>query len=317
VRTRPPGPWRLAARSVGRDRTTLVLGGALALIVLACLAAPVWGDHVAGTGPNATHVTDTVVLDGRKVDVVALDGAPIGPTWHARYLLGADGTGRDFFVRLLYGGRNSLMIGIGAATLTTVIGTLLGLLAGYAGGWTDALVSRAFDLLWSFPVLLMGVALGTALTLGRIPLGPFSAGTAAKGITVLVIGLISIPYVARPVRARTQSLRAAAFVEAAEAMGAGRLRVVRQELVPNVAPVALVLFTLLTANAIILESALAFLGAGVQAPEASWGTLIRYGLDHTVTSPHLLIVPCAALTVTVLCLNVVGEAVRAALEPRS
>lgn len=313
----PAGPWRLAARAVARDRSAQIFGALLALVVLACLAAPLWAHEFAGTGPNATHLTDTVEIDGREVDVVALDGAPIGPTWQREYLLGADTTGRDFFVRLLYGGRNSLLIGLGAATLATFLGALLGLVGGYAGGWVDSLVSRGLDLLWSFPVLLMGVALGTALTVGRIPLGPFTAGTAAKGLTVLVIGIISVPYVARPVRARAQTLRGAAFVEAAEALGCGRARILFRELLPNVLPTALVLFTLLLANAIVLESALAFLGAGVQSPEPSWGVLIRYGLNHVTVYPHLLVLPCAVLTLTVLCVNVVGESVRQALEPRS
>jgi peptide/nickel transport system permease protein len=317
VANRPAGPWRLAARRIRRDRGALAFGALLGLIVLACAAAPLWARHAAGTGPYESHLTDRVRLDGEPVDVVALDGVPIGPTWRGEFLLGADELGRDLLVRLLYGGRNSLLIAFAAAALTTLVGALLGMLAGYRGGRTDGLIGRGLDLLWSFPVLLLGLVLGTALTLGELRAGAVADGTGSKAVTVFVIGVISIPYLARPVRGRVQTLRGAGFIEAAEAQGAGPLRVAVRELLPNVSFTVLALFAVLVTNAIILESALSFLGAGVRPPEPSWGGMIRAGLDQVTLAPHLLLAPCLALTLTVLSVNVLGESVRQALDPQT
>ncbi len=312
-----PGPWRAAARRLRRDRVALGFAAVLAAVVLAAIAAPLWAAHVADTGPATTHLTDTVVVDGERRDVVALDGTPIGPTWQGRYLLGADESGRDVLVRLLYAARNSLLIGFGAAALTALLACAIGLVAGVARGWVDALVLRVLDVIWSFPVLLFGIALGTVVAVEEVRIGPLGPEAASKLLTTLVIGVISVPYLARPVRARVLALRDAPFVEAAVALGAGRVRVALRELLPNVTFTVLGLFAVLVANAIVLESALAFLGAGVRDPEPSWGTMIRTGLERVTVAPHLLVVPSVALALTVLCVTLVGDGVRRALDPHA
>src|SRR5688572_210618 len=131
---RAAGGWRLATRALVRQRAVLASAVIFIVIVLACLAAPLWANLVADTGPTANHVSDTIVVDGEERFVVGLDGIPIGPTWEGKFFLGADTNGRDVMVRLLYGGRNSLVIGILAALITTVLATLLGLIAGYFRG---------------------------------------------------------------------------------------------------------------------------------------------------------------------------------------
>src|ERR671918_689057 len=131
------GPWRLGLRRLRRNKVAALFGLAFVLLVLVCLAAPLWANRVAHTGPNENHLTDTIVVDGQEKNVVALDGVPIGPTWQGEFFLGADTNGRDVMVRLLYGGRNSLMIGIAAALMTTVLSIVLGLLAGFFRGRTD------------------------------------------------------------------------------------------------------------------------------------------------------------------------------------
>lgn len=313
----PEGPWRLTWRRLRRDRLALAGGAVFVLIVLACLAAPLWARHVAGTGPEENHLTDRVVVDGVPTDVVDLRGAPIGPTWGGRFFLGADSNGRDVMVRLLYGGRNSLLVGLLAALGTIAAGLVLGLLAGYRRGRLDAAIRGLLDVIWSVPVILLGVALGTALALGGLKLGPVTIAGDSLAIPILIIALIYIPYLARPVRARALALREREFVEAARAQGMGTARIVFTEILPNVAPTLIVFLPLLVANAILLEAALSFLGAGVRPPAPSWGAMIAEGEDRIVSAPHLAIVPGLMLVATVLSLNLLGEGVREALDPRA
>jgi peptide/nickel transport system permease protein len=311
------GPWRLGLRRLRRNKVAVFFGFVFVLLVVACLAAPLWGEHVAHTGPDENHLTDTVVVDGEERNVVSLDGIPIGPTWQGEFFLGADKNGRDVMVRLLYGGRNSLVIGITAALITTLLSILLGLLAGYVGGKTDSAIRGLLDVIWSFPVLLLGVALGVALALGGLQLGPITISGDSLLIPIFVIGLVYIPYMARPVRGQVLALREKEFVEAARAQGAGPLRIMFGEVLPNLASTILVFFTLLIANAILLEAALSFLGAGVRPPNPSWGTMIDEGVERIATAPHLTIVPGLMLVLTVLSLNVLGDGVRDALDPRA
>jgi len=311
------GPWRLGLRRLRRNKVALLFGFLFLLLVAACFAAPLWSDHVAKTGPNENHLTDKVVIDGKETNVVALDGIPIGPTWQGEFFLGADKNGRDIMVRLLYGGRNSLLIGITAALMTTLLSIVLGLVAGYFRGPVDTVIRSLLDVMWSFPVIILGVALGVALALGGLQIGPINIAPRSLLIPIFVIGLVYVPYMARPVRGQVLSLREKEFVEAARAQGAGPLRIMYSEILPNLLSTVLVFFTLLIANAILLEAALSFLGAGVRPPEPSWGTMIDEGVERIATAPHLTIAPGLMLVLTVLALNVFGDGVRDALDPRA
>ncbi len=285
-------------------------------MVLISLAAPLWANQVAHTGPFKNHLTDTVTIGGEKRDVVSPEGVPIGPTWHARFFLGADDNGRDIMVRLLYGGRTSLLIGVSAAAITVLLSVLLGMVAGFFRGWLDALISRTLDLIWAYPVVLLGVALGTALALGGLQIGPIEIAGDSKWIPILIIAVVYVPYMARPIRGQVLSLREKEFVEAARAQGAGPLHIMRSEILPNLSSTIVVFLPLIVANAILLEAALSFLGAGVRPPEPSWGNMIGAGVERIVTGPHLAIIPGLALVVSVLALNVFGDGVRDALDPR-
>jgi peptide/nickel transport system permease protein len=314
------GPWRLGLRRLRRNKVALLFGFLFILLVAACVAAPVWADKVAHTGPNANHLSDTINVDGESKNVVGLDGVPIGPQWlkaDGRFFLGADRNGRDIMVRLLYGGRNSLVIGITAAFITTLLSILLGVVAGYFRGALDSVIRALLDIMWSFPVIILGTALGVALALGGLKVGPIQISGDSLLITILIIGLVYVPYMARPVRGQVLSLREKEFVEAAKAQGAGPIRIMFTEVLPNLASTVLVFFTLLIANAVLLEAALSFLGAGVRPPNPSWGTMIDEGVDRIATAPHLAIVPGAMLVLTVLSLNVFGDGVRDALDPRA
>jgi peptide/nickel transport system permease protein len=314
------GPWKLGLRRLRRNKVALFFGLVFVLLVLACIAAPIWADKVAHTTAFENHLSDTIEVNGKTTNVVALDGVPIGPQWFkadGEFFLGADRNGRDVMVRLLYGGRNSLMIGVFAALITTFLSIVLGVIAGYFRGWSDGVIRAVLDVLWSFPVIILGVALGVALALGGLQLGPISISGDSLAIPIVIIGVVYIPYMARPIRGQVLSLREKEFVEAARAQGAGPLRIMFSEVVPNLSSTILVFFTLLIANAILLESALSFLGAGVRPPNPSWGTMIDEGIDRIATAPHLTIVPGLMLVLTVLSLNVFGDGVRDALDPRA
>lgn len=284
----------------------------LALVVLVCLLAPVYADHVAGTGPNLNHLSDTFIKHGRQVPVVSDLGVPTGPTWRAKYLLGADGNGRDIAVRLLYGGRTTLLIGVLSASITIVVGAGLGAVAGYNGGWVDAIVSRLLDVLWAYPVVLLGIALGTALTLGGLQLGPISIGGNSLVLPILVIGVVYIPYVARPVRSQVLVLGQSDFVRAAKVLGKRQSTILGTEVLPNVLPSIVVFMPLLIANAILLEAGLSYLGAGVRPPSSSWGTMIGAGVPVLISSPNQLFAPVVVLVLTTVSLNFVGEGMRGA-----
>jgi peptide/nickel transport system permease protein len=272
---------------------------------------------VAHTDPKKNHLTDTVVVRGEEKDVVAPDGVPIGPTWQGEFFLGADGNGRDTMVRLLYGGRNSLLIGTSAALITTILSVIVGILAGYFRGFTDTALSRTLDVIWAFPVVLLCVALGSMLTLYGLQIGPVDINERSKLIPILIIAVVYVPYMARPIRGQVLSLREKEFVEAARAQGARPLRIMISEILPNLSSTVIVFFPLMVANAILLEAALGYLGVGVKAPESSWGTMLKEGVDHILSGPHLAIVPGTMLVITVLALNVFGDGVRDAFDPRA
>jgi peptide/nickel transport system permease protein len=314
------GPWKLGLRRLRRNKVALFFAFLFILLVLSCVAAPLWADNVAKTTPTANHLTDVIKVDGKDVNVVGLDGVPIGPQYlkaDGKFFLGADGNGRDIMVRLLYGGRNSLFIGLTAAFITVFLSIILGVVSGYFRGRTDAAIRTLLDILWSFPVIILATALGVALALGGLKIGPITISGDSLAIPILIIGMVYVPYMARPVRGQVLSLREKEFVEAARAQGAGPIRIMFSEVIPNLASTMVVFFTLLIANAVLLESALSFLGAGVQPPNPSWGTMIEEGVNRVATAPHLAIVPGIMLVLTVLSLNVFGDGVRDALDPRA
>ena len=195
-------------------------------ILLACtIGAPLWVHFVAHHGPDYQNISGYVHENGKQIPVVGLDGTPIGPGWRGPYLLGADPNGRDLFVRVLYGGRTSLLVGIASAILCVAIALVLALVAGTLGGASDALISRFLDLIWSFPVYLLAVALAATLEVGGLEIGPLHVSSTSIWLPIVIIAVVFVPYVARPIRGQVLSLRRQEFVEAAVAHGAGSLRV--------------------------------------------------------------------------------------------
>src|SRR3954447_14469060 len=198
----PPGigPYKLAWRRLRRNKVALAFGALFLLIVIVCLLAPVYADQIAHTGPSDNHLTDQARIDGKLHDVVSTEGIPIGPTWQGQFLLGADSNGRDVAVRLLYGGRNSLEIGAVATIITMIFALLIGTAAGFFRGRTDAVLGRLLDLIWAYPVVLLGVALGVALAVGGLNLGLFQLKGNSLMVPAVIIGVVYVPYVAKPIR---------------------------------------------------------------------------------------------------------------------
>ena len=302
------GPYRLAWRRLRHNRVALAFGGLFLLIVVLCLLAPIYSADIAHIGPNDTS---------NAFNALSATGIPIGPTWHSHFLLGADTNGRDVAVRLLYGGRTSLFIGAVATLITMLIATILGTIAGYTRGIVDGFLSRFFELLWAYPALLLGIALGVSLQLGGLSLGLFTLRGGSLLVPALVIGVVYIPYVAKPIRAQVLTLREREFVDAARQQGLGPIRIMFGEILPNLASTIIVFVPLILANAILLEAGLSYLGAGVQPPNASWGTMISDGVHLIPAAIHLTIVPGVMLVLCVLGINVFGDGLRDALDPRA
>lgn len=307
------GPYALAWRRLKRNRTALAFGAMFAIVVLMCLLAPVYAHDIAHTTPSANHLTDKV--DGK--DVVSVAGIPIGPTWHGRFFLGADSNGRDVAVRLLYGGRNSLFIAGVATLITMVLAIIIGVSSGYFRGAVDGVLSRGLDLVWAYPVVILGVALGTTLAVGGLNLGPFHLKGNSLMVPAVIIGVIYVPYVAKPLRGQVLTLREREFVDSARTLGLSSLKIMLSEIAPNVVSTLIVFVPLIVANAILTEAGLSYLGAGVQDPNPSWGTMISDGIRLIPSAIHLTIVPGLMLVACVIGLNIFGDGVRDALDPRA
>src|SRR5216110_1747795 len=280
-------PWLLAGRRLWRNRIAMAALVLFLLIVVVSLLAPLYASHIAHTNPFVNNLNGTTIVHGKRVPLMQQGGGalrlgetPIGPTWDVHhYFLGADAQGRDVAARLLYGGRNSLLIGIGSAVICCIIATVLALIAGFFGGVTDSLLSRLMDVIWAFPVLLLAISISTELLThsNGFSIGPVHIVASSLWLPTLIIAFIYVPYVYRPVRGQVLSVVNKEFVEASVAQGAGNLRLIFSEILPNVVSTVIVLLPLMVATTILTESALSFLSVGVQPPNVSWGTIIQDG----------------------------------------
>jgi peptide/nickel transport system permease protein len=285
------GPLRQAWRHLRRDRAALAATAVIGVVILLALVAPLIAAFV-GHGPNEQFPTDGLTIDG----------LPRPPS--ARFLLGTDDLGRDVLVRTVYGTRLSLFVGIASSLASVAIGSAVGLVAGYVGGGVDSLLSRLIDVTLAVPGLLLAIALvslwGTSLTL-----------------TIAIIVFFSIGGVARLIRGQTIALSEREFVEAARSLGAGPLRVIVAELLPNLTAPIIVVFTLLVPTAIVFEATLSFLGLGVVPPTATWGNMLSGSLGYYQVAWWFVFAPAVALLATTLAFNVLGDSVRDALDPHN
>jgi ABC-type dipeptide/oligopeptide/nickel transport system permease subunit len=236
----------------------------------------------------------------RQAPCIHLFGCPANQPQH---LMGIDGNGRDQFSRLLYGARLSLMIGFSTVTFAIIIGTILGALAGYMGGWVDNVIMRVMDVLLAFPSLLLAIAIVTMLGPGLIN-------------ALLAIGIVSIPSYARVVRASVLTVREMDFVSATRALGGNSYEILFKRILPNALTPLIVQGTLGIATAILDAAALSFLGLGAQPPTPEWGSMLGAERNQVFTAPHLVFYPGLAIIFTVLSFNLLGDGLRDALDPR-
>ena len=319
------GPWATALRKLRRDRAAIAALVVLAIIVLCCLAAPLYARYVADTNPFETNLNGEIVVDGKSrpvlepsTDGLGLGLTPIGPTWRlGPYMLGADNQGRDVAARMLYGGRNSLLIASAATLMCLVLATFFGVVAGFFGGVVDIVLSRILDVLWAFPIYLLAISLSIVLIAQGIEIGPITIRSGSLWLPIFIIGIVFVPYVALPIRGHVLSLMQAEFVLAAIGLGAKPARILLKDILPNVAGRVVVFAPLLLALDMITESALSFLSIGVQPPDASWGTIIQDGQGLLYSRPAVAIAPGLAIAATVLTLNILGDGLRDALDPKS
>jgi len=320
-------PWALAARQLWRNRIAMASLALFLLIVAASFAAPLYASHVTHVDPFANNLNGTTIVHGKQVPLMKQGGGllrlgetPIGPTWDVHhYFLGADNQGRDVAARVLYGGRSSLQIGIGSAAICCLIATVVALIAGFFGGAVDALLSRLMDVIWAFPVYLLAISISTELLTASngLKIGPVHIVATSLWLPTIIIAVIYVPYVYRPIRGHVLTVVRKEFAEAAIAQGASNLRLMFSDILPNVVSVVIVLLPLMIATTIFTEAALSFLGIGVQPPNTSWGTIINDGQGLLYTRPWVAIAPGIMIVLTVLALNVFGDGVRDALDPRA
>jgi len=287
--------WQITWRRLFRRKSAIVGLVILGILVFVALTAQ-W---IAPYDPIQVLLGKEKVK-ARQDPCIHLLGCPAAEPQH---ILGIDGNVRDEFSRLLYGARLSLMIGFTTVTFAIIIGTVLGALAGYFGGWADNLIMRIMDVLLAFPSLLLAIAIVTVL-------GPGLQNA------LLAIGIVSIPAYARVVRASVLSVRETEFVSATRALGGGTIQILFRRILPNALTPLIVQGTLGIATAILDAAALSFLGLGAQPPTPEWGSMLGAERNQVFTAPHLVFFPGIAIALTVLSFNLLGDGLRDALDPR-
>jgi ABC-type dipeptide/oligopeptide/nickel transport system permease subunit len=284
-------PWVLAWQRLRRDRVAIGSAIVILLVALMAICAPLIAWAV-GHGPNQTFPATGLTSAG----------LPRPPS--TTFLLGTDDLGRDVLVRVAYGARISLLVGVAATGLAVLLGVGVGLLAGYFGGHTDSVLGRLMDIVLSFPLLLFAIAL-VAIVGPSLP------------ITIIVIAFFSWAPVGRVVRGQTLALKEREFVEAARSLGASNVRIMFVDILPNLAAPIIVYATLLIPAAVAFEATLSFLGLGIVPPTAEWGNMLAEAVGYYQVAWWFLVFPGAALIVTTLAFNLLGDAVRDALDPRA
>ena len=262
------------------------LGAVGAVLMAMFVATAVFADQISAFDPFTTNAHVSLAPPGGE------------------HVLGADFMGRDVFARIVYGARISLAVGVGATALGCIIGVLIGLMSGFFGGWFDLIVQRLMDIMQSLPLLVMALVMAASL-------GPSLTNT------IIAIAIPLVPNVARIIRSNTLSLREMPFVEAARAIGMSETRIAMVHVLPNTLAPLIVLATAQLGSAILVESALAFLGLGVPEPHPSWGRMLsESAAEYVRTAPWLVIFPGVAISLVVFGTNLLGDAIRDALDPR-
>ncbi len=287
--------WRLTLRRLVQQRSAVIGLTILGFLLLVAVLAPV----IAPYDPIAVLI-GVEPVKRREAPCIHLLGCPRDRPQH---FMGIDGNVRDEFSRVIFGTRVSLFIGFTTVGFAIIVGTVLGAVAGYMGGWVDNIIMRFMDVLLAFPSLLLAIAIVTVL---------------GRGLqnALLAIAIVTIPVYARVIRASVLSVKEQVYVAASRALGASSFQILTQRILPNALPPLIVQATLGIATAILDAAALSFLGLGAQPPTPEWGTMLGSERNQVFTSPHLVFFPGIAIMITVLAFNLLGDGLRDALDPR-
>jgi peptide/nickel transport system permease protein len=284
--------WQLTWRRLRSDRVSMIALGVIVLMVVLAIAAPA-----------IASLTGHPVNTPYPVQGENMDGNPVGPGVNG-FLLGTDSTGRDLLVRILYGARISLEVGIVTTLIASVLGVGVGLVAGYFGGIIDTVLARFTDAVLAFPYIVLALALAVVF-------GP------SLTIILVMITFFSWAGIARIVRGQTLSIKEKEYIEAARSLGAGPFRIMFFDILPNLLAPVLVIGTLYIPNAVVFESTLSYLGLGVQPPTPSWGNMLADAQNFYQVAWWYLVFPAAALLITTLAFNLLGDGIRDAMDPRT
>jgi len=287
--------WRLTLRRIFKQRSAVI--GLTLLLTLLLIAA--FAPLIAPYNPNQVLIGIEPVR-ARQAPCIHLLGCPADQPQH---IMGIDGNVRDQFSRVIYGARVSLFVGVTTVSFAVLVGTLLGAIAGYTGGWVDNVIMRILDVLLAFPSLLLAIAIVSVLGKGLIN-------------ALLAIAIVSIPVYARVVRASVLSVKETQYVAASKALGGSHLHILLRRILPNAIPPLIVSATLGIGTAILDAAALSFLGLGAQPPTPEWGTMLGQERNQVFTAPHLVFYPGVAIMITVLAVNLLGDGLRDAIDPR-
>jgi peptide/nickel transport system permease protein len=290
--------WQITRRRLFRRKSSIVGMVILAILIFLAITAQ-W---IAPYDPLIS------MLDADPPQNVQKRSAPCIHAFgcaadQPQHIMGTDGNIRDEFSRMLYGARLSLIIGLATVSFAIVIGTVLGAIAGYFGGWADNIIMRVMDVLLAFPSLLLAIAIVTVLGPGLIN-------------ALIAIGIVSIPAYARVMRASVLAVREMDYVSATRALGGGNMQILFNRILPNALTPLIVQGTLGIASAILDAAALSFLGLGAQPPTPEWGSMLGAERNQVFTAPHLVFYPGLAIMLTVLSFNLIGDGLRDALDPR-
>jgi peptide/nickel transport system permease protein len=287
--------WRLTLRRIFKQRSAVIGLSLLVVLVLTAILAPV----IAPYDPEQVLIGVEDVKKRSDPCIHAFGCSEDQP----QHIMGTDGNVRDEFSRVVYGSRLSLFVGFTTVGVAITLGTLLGALAGYLGGWVDNLIMRVLDVLMAFPSLLLAITIVSVLGPGLVN-------------ALLAIAIVSIPIYARVVRASVLSVKEQAYVSASRALGGGHFHILVRRILPNSIPPLIVQGTLGIGTAILDAAALSFLGLGAQPPTPEWGTMLGSERNQVFTAPHLVFFPGIAIMITVLAFNLMGDGLRDAIDPR-
>jgi peptide/nickel transport system permease protein len=284
--------WQLTWRRLRQDRVAVASGIVILVMVVLALAAPLF--------VSITHHPPNIAYPNQGETAA---GNPVGPGT-AGFWLGSDGTGRDLFIRILYGARVSLFVGFSTTAIGAIAGVTVGLVAGYFGGVVDTILARFTDAVLAFPYIVLALSLAVVI-------GP------SLTVIIAVIAFFSWAAIARIVRGQTLSIKEKEYIEAARSLGAGPFRIIFLDILPNLLAPVLVVATLYIPTAVVFEATLSYLGLGIQPPTASWGGILSEATNFYQVAWWYVVFPAAALLITTLAFNLLGDGIRDAMDPRT